>query len=119
MLSTNGAQFAFARMNNLLFLVLSTPFISTLSRDGNEITGSLVSQISPTLSGPPLALEVKFFKHEFITIFRYSHCDTVLSADIHILQPIEAGLTRYEEDTGTVFLAQDVMKKLRALTEGV
>lgn len=60
--------------------------------------------------------DVKVFRHEFITIFRYSHSATVHPADIHVLYPIDDRCTLYEEDKGTVFLARDVMAQLQKLT---
>lgn len=62
-------------------------------------------------------MDVKIFRHEFITMFRYSHCDTIHPADICILEPIDEELTRYEEDNGTVFLARDLMERLRKMTD--
>ena len=59
--------------------------------------------------------DVKVFRHEFITIFRYSHSTTVHPADIHVLYPIDERCTLYEEDKGTVFLARDVMAQLQKL----
>ena len=60
--------------------------------------------------------DVKVFRHEFITIFRYSHSATVHPADIHVLYPIDGRSTLYEEDKGTVFLARDTMAQLQKLT---
>lgn len=37
-------------------------------------------------------------------------------ADIRILEPIDARRTRYEEESGTVFLARDAMARLRSLS---
>jgi hypothetical protein len=62
-------------------------------------------------------VDVKIFRHEFITMFRYSHCDTVHPADIRILEPIDDALTRYEEENGVVFLAKDLMESLRKMTD--
>ena len=41
---------------------------------------------------------------------------TVHPADITILEPIDARLTRYEEESGTVFLARDLMERLQKMT---
>ncbi|KIP11891.1 hypothetical protein PHLGIDRAFT_52815, partial [Phlebiopsis gigantea 11061_1 CR5-6] len=74
------------------------------------------------IAGPPHASalvpvsDVKVFRHEFITIFRYSHSATVHPADIHVLYPIDARCTLYEEDKGTVFLARDAVAQLQKLT---
>ena len=59
--------------------------------------------------------DVRIFRHEFITIFRYSHSATVHPADIHILSLIDSRCTLYEEDKGTVFLARDVTAQMQRL----
>ncbi|KAF9566579.1 hypothetical protein CPC08DRAFT_593570, partial [Agrocybe pediades] len=63
------------------------------------------------------AVEVKVFRHEFISIFRFSENCTLHPSDICILEPIDDRLTRYEEDSETVFLARNVMERLRRLTD--
>ncbi|KAI1797982.1 hypothetical protein LXA43DRAFT_873517, partial [Ganoderma leucocontextum] len=68
------------------------------------------------MSSALMAADVHVFRHEFITLFRYSHRATVHPADMHILEPIDDRATLYEEDKGTVFLARDVMAKLQKLT---
>lgn len=59
---------------------------------------------------------MKVFRHEFITIFRHSHNETVHPSDITILEFIDERLTRYEEENGTVFLAKDLMERLQKMT---
>ncbi|TBU31424.1 hypothetical protein BD311DRAFT_656682 [Dichomitus squalens] len=68
------------------------------------------------MSSALMAADVHVFRHEFITLFRYSHRATVHPADMHILEPIEDHATLYEEEKGTVFLARDVVTKLQKLT---
>ena len=68
------------------------------------------------MSSALMAADVHVFRHEFITLFRYSHRATVHPADMHILEPIEDDATLYEEEKGTVFLARDVMTNLQRLT---
>ncbi|KAI0360442.1 hypothetical protein OH77DRAFT_1418359 [Trametes cingulata] len=68
------------------------------------------------MSSALMAADVNVFRHEFITLFRYSHSATVHPADMHILEPIEDHCTLYEEEKGTVFLARDVMARLQKLT---
>ncbi|KAI0777184.1 hypothetical protein BD413DRAFT_458677, partial [Trametes elegans] len=63
-----------------------------------------------------MAADVAVFRHEFITLFRYSHRATVHPADLAILEPIADHCTLYEEDKGTVFLARDVMARLQKLS---
>ena len=61
-------------------------------------------------------VDVNIFKHEFITIFRWSHQTTVHPDDIRILEPIDEACIRYEEENGTVFMAKDVVERLRKVT---
>jgi hypothetical protein len=63
------------------------------------------------------AVDVKVFRHEFISIFRFSEFRTLHPSDICILEPIDDRLTRYEEDNETVFLARNVMERMRKLTD--
>ena len=65
---------------------------------------------------PLMAADVKVFRHEFITIFRYSHSTSVHPADMHVLYALDARCALYEEDKGTVFLAKDTMAHMQKLT---
>ena len=62
-----------------------------------------------------MAADVRVFRHEFITIFRYSHSTSVHPADLRVLERIDARGTLYEEEKGTVFLARDVMERMQRL----
>ncbi|KAI0747026.1 hypothetical protein C8Q80DRAFT_1121689 [Daedaleopsis nitida] len=80
-------------------------------------------QVPPTsacaqggMSSALMAADVHVFRHEFITLFRYSHRTTVHPADLAILEPIGEDSTLYEEDRGTVFLARDVVARMQRLT---
>jgi len=61
-------------------------------------------------------VDVKVFRHEFISIFRFAEYRTLHPTDIAILEPIDEQLTRYEEENETVFLARDVMERMRKLS---
>ncbi|KAF8156874.1 hypothetical protein B0H34DRAFT_658346 [Crassisporium funariophilum] len=63
------------------------------------------------------ALDVKIFRHEFITIFRFLEAKSFHPADICIVEPIDERLTRYEEENETVFLARDLMDRMRKMTD--
>ena len=63
------------------------------------------------------AIEAQIYAHEFITIFRYSHPAVLHPSDIRILEWIDEQSVLDEEDKGTVFLARDVMERLRRLTD--
>jgi hypothetical protein len=113
--SVGDLQFAFARVKGDVALVQGLHFGVTTDchADVIIITVSLRSPDFASLT----AVEVRIWKHEFITIFRFSHCDTIHPADFHILEPIDESSTRYEEESGTVFLARELMEHLRKMTE--
>ncbi|OBZ77767.1 hypothetical protein A0H81_02552 [Grifola frondosa] len=69
------------------------------------------------MSSALMVADVHVYRHEFITQFRYSHKTTVHPADMHILEPIDERCTFYEADKGTVFLARELMARLKALTD--
>jgi len=77
----------------------------------------LVQASNATPASALTAVDVKVFRHEFISIFRFSEYRTLHPADICILEPIDDRLTRYEEDNETVFLARNVMERMRKLTD--
>lgn len=93
----NGGYFAFARIKGIICLV----------------------QVS--LDTPASALttvDVKIFRHEFITIFRLLETTTLHPSDISIIEPIDDLHTRYEEENETVFLARELMGRLQKISEG-
>ncbi|THV07140.1 hypothetical protein K435DRAFT_825693 [Dendrothele bispora CBS 962.96] len=91
--TANGGYFAFAKVKKEVCLVqVSTP------------TSALTT------------VDVKIFRHEFVTIFRLSEARTLHPSDIQILEPIDDQLKCYEEDTETVFLAKTLTERLRTLT---
>ncbi|KDR68335.1 hypothetical protein GALMADRAFT_78608 [Galerina marginata CBS 339.88] len=77
----------------------------------------LVQASNATPASALTAVDVKVFRHEFISIFRFSESCTLHPSDICILEPIDDRLTRYEEDNETVFLARNVMERMRKLTD--
>lgn len=81
----------------------------------NTHRNAVAEPSSATSSALMPVSDVKVFRHEFITIFRYSHSTHVHPADIHVLYAIDDRCTLYEEDKGTVFLARDVMAQLQKL----
>ncbi|CCM05107.1 uncharacterized protein FIBRA_07314 [Fibroporia radiculosa] len=97
---SHDGQFAFALIKGSICLVQLPPAYAT--------QGGLASAL--------LASDVHIFRHEFITQFRFSHSAAVHPADLHVLEPIDAQHTLYEEDKGTVFLARDLMARLQRLT---
>ncbi|KAH9981430.1 hypothetical protein BGW80DRAFT_1454310 [Lactifluus volemus] len=63
------------------------------------------------------SVEAEIYAHEFITIFRYSHPAVLHPSDIRILEWLNEQSVLDEADKGTVFLARDVMERLRRLTD--
>jgi len=78
-------------------------------------TVPLVSYATP--ASALTTLDAKVFRHEFISIFRFAGHRTLHPADITILEPIDGQLIRYEEDNETVFLARNVMERMRKLSD--
>jgi hypothetical protein len=75
---------------------------------------SLASYATP--ASALTTVDVKVFRHEFISIFRFAEYRTLHPTDITILEPIDEQLIRYEEDNETVFLARDVMERMKKLS---
>jgi len=63
------------------------------------------------------SLSILVFRHEFVSIFRYSHDLRVSPEDIRVLELLDEDRIRYEEDNGTVFLAKDLMARLRRIID--
>ncbi|CAL1708702.1 unnamed protein product [Somion occarium] len=71
------------------------------------------------LSQPSSSLmfsDVRVFRHEFITIFRYSYSTTVHPTDIQVLELLDERCTLYEEEGETVSLSRDVMSRMQRLS---
>lgn len=111
--ATMGGRFAFARIKGDICLVQCT--FSAYVSPNCHLNHCIVSPSGNASAHS--AVNVKIFRHEFITIFRYSHSDTVHPSDIRILESIDEEFTRYEEENGTVFLAKDLMERLRSMTD--
>lgn len=115
------SHFAFANIKGDICLVQGT-YLAQISRTRLpmiNLVSALVALPTPgAMSSALMASDVRVFRHEFITIFRYSHSATVHPADIHVLEPVDERGTVYEEEKGTVFLARDVMDRLQKLIAG-
>jgi hypothetical protein len=61
-------------------------------------------------------VDIKMFKHELATIFRHVQTTTMHPRDVRVIERIGDELVRYEEDRGTVFLAKDIVERLRKLS---
>lgn len=60
--------------------------------------------------------DVRIFRHEFITIFRYSHCASVHPSDFQVLEVLDERFAAYEEEKETVSLAREVMARMQRLS---
>ena len=61
-------------------------------------------------------IDIKMFKHELATIFRHVQTTTMHPGDVRVIERIGDDLVRYEVDRGTVFLAKDIVERLRTLS---
>ena len=60
--------------------------------------------------------DVRIFRHEFITIFRYSHCASIHPSEFQVLEVLDERCTAYEEEKETVCLAREVMARMQRLS---
>jgi hypothetical protein len=81
----------------------------------NVLFRDIVSLDTPTSA--LTTVDVKIFRHEFITIFRLSETTTLHPSDISIIELINDYHVRYEEENETVFLARELLDHLRKMTE--
>jgi hypothetical protein len=110
-------RFAFARVKGDICLVQCglSPFTSP---DCGLIQLSMIYLVHPIQSETSRgSLGIIVFRHEFVSIFRYSHDLCVSPEDIRVLELLDEDRIRYEEDNGTVFLAKDLMAQLRRMID--
>ncbi|KZT28005.1 hypothetical protein NEOLEDRAFT_1026969, partial [Neolentinus lepideus HHB14362 ss-1] len=89
-----------------------------LARIRGEVRLVQISQHLPGAAASALAVvDVNVFRHEFISIFRYSHSASLHPADVHIIESIVAEHILYEEENGIAFLAKPVIERLRRASE--
>ncbi|KAI0341370.1 hypothetical protein BDW22DRAFT_1303000, partial [Trametopsis cervina] len=75
----------------------------------------LVQVSDESLSSAFMVPDVKVFRHEFITIFRYSHTACVHPAEFRVLCAIDERSALHDEEKETVYLSKDVMSQLQKL----
>ncbi|KAF5350972.1 hypothetical protein D9756_008252 [Leucocoprinus leucothites] len=78
---------------------------------------NLVQVSSATPASALTTVDVKIFRHEFINIFRFTEARTLHPADISILESIDDSMKHYEEDKETVYLAKELVGRVRNLTD--
>lgn len=73
-------------------------------------------QMSNIAPSPLMVVDVRVFRHEFITIFRYSHSTTVHPSDIQVLEVLDEHSAAYDEEKETAFLPRDVMDRMQKMS---
>lgn len=117
--SSPQEYFAFARIKDDVCLVQGMLFgVMQYPTAKQVLTVIFVYSVasSATPASALTTVDVKIFKHEFISIFRFSEYRTFHPSDICILEAIDAQRTRYEADKEMVFLARDAMERLSKLS---
>ena len=78
-----------------------------------------MGQTKPSRKADPATspFNLSIFRHEFISIWRYSHTVQLFPADFRVLLPLDESAVRYEEDSGIVFLAKDLMSRLKNIID--
>ncbi|KAI6045281.1 hypothetical protein EDC04DRAFT_138131 [Pisolithus marmoratus] len=95
--STPAAFFAFASIKGIVCLVqITTP-----------------RSMDPT----SVPLDVSVFRHEFVSMWRYSHTVQLYPSEIGAFVALDRQSVRYEEDSGTIFLAKDLMCHLKGFMD--
>ena len=103
--------------SSLPFLSLCLPVSRIRARVLQQSKSVCSSLAHETCLSALAAVEAQIYAHEFITIFRYSHPAVLHPSDIRILEWLDEQSVLDEADKGTVFLARDVMERLRRLTD--
>lgn len=62
-------------------------------------------------------LNVSIFRHEFVSMWRFSHTVQLYPAEIGAFVALDTQSIRYEEDSGTIFLAKDLMWRLKGFMD--
>lgn len=107
--------FAFARVQGDICLVQCQYQHPSRDKQGLN-THTVLGQTSVDPSGTHF-LDVDIFRHEFASIFRYSHSAHIHPQELRILESLADHAVRYEPDNGTVFLAKDLMAQLKRILD--
>ena len=124
-LAMTPQKFALAQVHDDVCLVQGKsssqhyfPYLLTRSSPNPVLLRSVCSSLAHEGCHSALGtVEAQIYAHEFITIFRYSHPAVLHPADIRILEWLDEQSVLDEADKGVVFLARDVMERLRRLTD--
>lgn len=100
--------FAFARIKDEVCLVQSMSYAPLLSLI-HTYTGPVSSH---TPLSPLTPVDVRIFSHEFISMFRVREIKTLHPTDVSIIQRIDDLHAYFEEESGMVVLAREVVGKM-------
>ncbi|KAF9259007.1 hypothetical protein L218DRAFT_875683 [Marasmius fiardii PR-910] len=84
------------------------------ARIGDEICLIQISSSTPVTALS--TIDIKIFRHEFVAIFRLQGIRTMHPDDVYVIETIDDRLKCYEEENETVFLAKEVIERLRKLS---
>jgi hypothetical protein len=111
-------RFAFARIRGKACLVKGVPSTELHMSIALKGSSSLPVPLTPSgaISSALAAVDVIVFQHEFLTIFRYSHCEAVHPSDFHLLEYMDQRFTRCDGENCRVFSEESVVERLRKMT---
>lgn len=66
-----------------------------------------------SMDSTSVMLDISIFRHEFVSMWRYSHTVQLYPSEIGAFVALDTQSIRYEEDSGTIFLAKDLMWRLK------
>lgn len=70
-----------------------------------------------SMDSTSVMLDVSIFRHEFVSMWRYSHTVQIYPSEIGAFVALDTQSVRYEEDSGTIFLAKDLMWRLKGFMD--
>ncbi|KIK18816.1 hypothetical protein PISMIDRAFT_683835 [Pisolithus microcarpus 441] len=78
----------------------------------------LVQVTTPrSMDSTSVMLDVSIFRHEFVSMWRFSHTVQLYPSEIGAFVALDTQSIRYEEDSGTIFLAKDLMWRLKGFMD--
>jgi hypothetical protein len=102
--------FAFARIRGVVHLV----YAPNLPIAASSAFALPSSPLKPSTSSPSLAdTPVPVFRHDFVSVFRFSH--VARAGDLRLLERLPQDAARHEPHSDTVFLSREAAVRMRAL----
>ncbi|KAG7086032.1 hypothetical protein E1B28_003553 [Marasmius oreades] len=100
------------------FIANITPSVDdgyfAFAKIGDEICVVQVSSLTPLTALS--TIDIKVFRHEFVAIFRLDGTRTMHPDDVCVIETIDDRLKCYEEEKEIVFLAKEVIERMRQLS---